>query len=46
MNAEEIQLLSQSIAFHPVVAVGGTMALIWIARSKDINYKRKSNSNG
>ena len=39
MNAEEIQAFSQSIAFHPIVAIGGLMVLISIARKMDLNYK-------
>ena len=39
MNAEEIQLFSQSIAFHPIVAVFGLSILISIARRNDLEYK-------
>ncbi len=39
MNAEEIQAFSQSIAFHPIVAIGGLMVLISIARKIDLNHK-------
>ena len=39
MNAEEIQAFSQSIAFHPIVGIGGLMVLISIARKMDLNYK-------
>ena len=39
MNAEEIQAFSQSIAFHPIVAIGGLMVLISIARKIDLNHQ-------
>ncbi len=39
MNAEEIQIYSQSIAFHPLVAIGSLMILIFIARRNDIKHK-------
>ena len=39
MNAYEIQQFSQSIAWHPLVAIGGLMILISIARKMDLNYK-------
>lgn len=41
MNAEEIQAFSQSIAFHPLIAIGGLMILISIARKMDLNYKEE-----
>ncbi len=39
MNAEEIQSFSQTIAFHPIAAIGGLSILIAIARKKDLDYK-------
>ena len=39
MNADELQAFSQSIALHPVVAIGGLMVLISIARKIDLNHK-------
>ena len=42
MNADEIQVLSQSIAFHPLVAIGGLMVLISIARKMDLTYKERT----
>ena len=39
MDAQEIQSLSQSIALHPILAIGGLMVLISIGRKIDLNYK-------
>jgi len=44
MKAVEIQAFSQSIAFHPVMAIGGLMVLISIARDMDLNYKEVKNN--
>ena len=32
MTSEEVQLVSQSIAFHPVAVVAGLMVLMYISR--------------
>ena len=39
MNADEISRFSESIAWHPVVAIGGLMILVSIARRMDLKYK-------
>ena len=39
MNADEISQFSESIALHPVVAIGGLMILVSIARRMDLKYK-------
>jgi len=39
MNADEISQFSESIAWHPVVAIGGLMILVSIARRMDLKYK-------
>ena len=39
MNADEIFQFSESIAWHPVVAIGGLMILVSIARRMDLKYK-------
>ncbi len=39
MNADEIFQFSESIVWHPVVAIGGLMILVFIARRMDIKYK-------
>ena len=45
MNAEEIQLFTQGIAFHQVFAIGGLGVLISLARKIDLEYKEKNYSN-
>ena len=39
MNADEIFQFSESIVWHPVVAIGGLMILVSIARRIDLKYK-------
>ena len=39
MNADEIFQFSESIVWHPVVAIGGLMILVSIARRMDLKYK-------
>ena len=41
MNAHQISQFSQSIAWHPQVAIGGLMVLISIARWIDIKHKEE-----
>ncbi len=41
MSAEEIQLISHTIAFHPLAVIGGLMVLIFISRQNYYHHQQK-----